>query len=265
MNDDPGRARPERSVSTPPTPAGDSSALPDSFRLAVWFSAWCAGTVSLDEARDAVVADDAAHDVVGLPRSTEPVPLILALGALRSAGAVRAGLALPVPGDPLGLAGPPAFNAEALEAGEAVVLEGVDLGLVPVRAGAGVVWRCLPATSRRQVPDLAEADTELRATLPAVADELAALDVARWRPEVADELIALRRDEPLPLPPGTSPRVVRMVGLATRCRTVVDLALADDGGAVTAAEADRRRAALQPLDRAARRVLVAAAARPSGG
>ena len=123
--------------------------LPVSALLALWFTAWCEGRASLDETRDAVVAGDAAHHVVGLPGSDDAVPLILALGALRAEGATAAGLALPVPGDPLGLGGPPAFNAEALEAGEAVVLAEAELGLVPVRAGAGVVWRCLPAASRR--------------------------------------------------------------------------------------------------------------------
>jgi hypothetical protein len=191
------------------------------------------------------------------------VPLILALGALRAEGATAAGLALPVPGDPLGLGGPPPFNAEALEAGEAVVLD-ADLGLVPVRAGAGVVWRCLPAVTRRQVPDLDEADTGLRAELPRAADALAELDVARWRPEVADELMALRRPQPLDVPAAMDPRAQRMVAFAERCRTIVALALVDDGGAVTAAEADRRREALLPLDRAARRALVAACSHPMG-
>jgi hypothetical protein len=46
--------------------------------------------------------------------------------------------------------------------------------------------------------------------------------------------------------------------MAMRCRTIVDLALDDDGGAVSATEADARRAALAPLDHAARRGLVAA-------
>ncbi len=242
--------------------------LTDSVRLALWFSAWCEGEASLDEARDEVVGQDAAHDVVGLPGHgggrAEPVPLILALGMLRAERATGAGLALPEPGDPVGLGGPPAFNAEALEAGEAVVLRGVDLGLVPVRAGAGVVWRCLPAQERRQVPDLGEADTMLRGALPRAADELAALDVARWRPEVADELMALRRPQGLAVPGGMDPRAQRMVALASRCRTIVDLALADDGGSVTAAEADRRREALLPLDRAARRALVSACTYPFG-
>ncbi len=244
--------------------AGRTSTLPDSVRLALWFTAWCEGRVSLDTARDQVVGEDAAHDVVGLPGTDDTVPLILALGMLRAERATGAGLALPEPGDPTGLGGPPAFNAEALDVGEAVVLRGVDLGLVPVRAGAGVVWRCLAANERRQVPDLGEADTGLRAALPEAADELAALDVARWRPEVADELMALRRPHELPVPADLDPRALRMVALGTRCRAIVELALADDGGAITAAEADRRRAALVPLDRAARRALVAACSAPFG-
>jgi hypothetical protein len=258
-----GTARSLPRVSTPQQAGGTvADALPESARFALWFSAWAQGHTSLDEARDAIVAEDAAHDVVGLAGQAGPVPLILALGALRAERVTTAGLALPQPGDPLGLGGPPSFNAEALEAGQAVVCDGADLGLVPVRAGAGVVWRCLPASARRQLPDLPEADTALRAALPAAADALAALDVARWRPEVADELMALRRVQHLPVPPSMSGRAQRMTALATRCRRIVELALADEGGAVTAVDADRRREALLPLDRAARRALVAAVSAP---
>jgi hypothetical protein len=235
-----------------------TTALPRSADLAVWFTAWAAGQASLDDARDAIVASDATHDLVGLPGEAEPVPLILALGRLRSAGAVSAGLALPVPGDPLGLAGPPTFNADALEAEEAVVMEGLDAGLVPHVAGAGVVWRYHDAASRRQVPDLAEADTALRRAVLESANVLADLDVARWRPEIADELMALRRPADLPFPPRWDARAVRVASLAARCRTIVDLALEDEGGAVSAAEAEARRTALTPLDHAARRGLVAA-------
>jgi hypothetical protein len=235
-----------------------TTALPRSADLAVWFTAWARGRASLDDARDAIVGGDAAHDVVGLPGEAGPVPLIMALGQLRAVGAVAAGLALPVPGDPLGLAGPPAFNADALEAGEAVVLEGAEAGLVPHVTGAGVVWAHHQATSRRQVPDLAEADSALRQALVSAADTLADLDVARWRPEVADELTSLRRPYDVPFPAQWSARAVRVASLALRCRSIVDLALDDDGGAVSAGEADARRAALAPLDHAARRGLVAA-------
>jgi hypothetical protein len=52
------------------------------------------------------------------------------------------------------------------------------------------------------------------------------------------------------------------VELAERARQaveIVDLALEDDGGALSAAEIDGRRIALSSLGRAARRALVAAA------
>jgi hypothetical protein len=241
---------------------GTTNGLPLSARFALWFSAWASGAVSLDDARDAIVGGDAAHDVVGLPDRPEPVPAILALGLLRSEGATAAGLALPVPGDPHGLAGPGPFNTEALDAGESVVLDGTDLGLVPVRTGAGVIWSCHRAVSRRAVPDPSEADTFLRQALLTASDTLADLDVARWRPEVADELMALRQHADYSFPSGMAPRAIRLASLATRCRGIVDLALVDDGGSVTAAEAEARRAALTPLDHAARRGLVAACAYP---
>ncbi len=239
-----------------------SPRLPQSAEFALWFSAWTSGLVSLDEARDAIVGDDTAHHVAGVPGEDDVVPLILALGKLRSAGATGAGIALPTPGDPLGLAGPTRFNSQALEAEEGVVLKGVDIGLVPHRAGPGVVWTCFEASSHRQVPDPSEADTALRQAVLAAADTLSDLDVARWRPEVADELMALRRTADLNLPHGMAPRALKLASLSTRCRTIVNLALEDDGGSISAFEADRRRAALSPLDHAARRGLVAACSYP---
>jgi len=247
-------------VTTAPAPT-----LPLSARFALWFSAWCQTLVSLDEARDAVVGEDAAHHVTGIPGQPDPVPLILAFGLLRGAGATGAGLALPVPGDPLGLAGPATFNAAVLEAEQGVVLTGTDLGLVPVRAGAGVVWAAHPASSHRQVPDPSEARTALQRMLLEAADRLADLEVARWRPEVAEELMALRRQTVLDVPRAMSARATALAALASRCRTIVALALEDDGAALTATESEQRRAALSPLDHAARRALVAACAFPFQG
>jgi hypothetical protein len=242
-----------------------SDQLPVSARFALWFTAWAHDRASLDEARDAIVGDDTAHDVVALPGRTEPVPLILALGLLRAEGGARAALALPLPGDLLGLAGPAGFNEDVLEAGEGVVVDGAGLGLVPYPVGAAVQWICQPAHAAVQVPDPGEADTGLRQALLGTTDRLASLDVARWRPEVADALMDLRRQVDLVLPPAMSPRAVRLAGLSTRCRTIVGLAMEDDGGSVTAHEADARRDALLPLDHAARRGLVAACAYPWRG
>ena len=51
-----------------------STQLPLSAGFAVWFSAWVAGAVSLDDARDAIVGDVAAHHVAGLPGEDAAVP-----------------------------------------------------------------------------------------------------------------------------------------------------------------------------------------------
>ena len=228
--------------------------------FALWCDAWLQGVTSLDETADHIASGDVVH-LVDLGEGAEP--LIIGLGRLRALGATAAGVALPVPGDPVGLAGPPDFNQAALEAEEAVLLDGASHGLVPERVGHSVTWHVLPATTRRPTLDPGEADRGLRAALPRAADELAALDVARWRPEVADALLNLRREQHLDLPPHVAARSSRMLVLGMRCLDIVSLATQDDGGAVTASEADRRRATLEDLGAAARRAVVAATCAPS--
>lgn len=235
------------------------SALPASVRLAWWGTAWLRGHVVADHLIDAVVDQDATH-LVALEQAAEP--LVTGLGALRSEGVDALGAALPAEGDPVGLGGPAAFNAAALEVGEAVLaLDAAGFvvrGLVPERVGAAVTWRSHPA-ERRQLPDVGEADRGLRAALLEAADALAALDVARWRPDVADQLMNLRHRPGLTAPPGVPPRCVELAARGLQALEIVDLALVDDGGALTAQDAQTRRAAIAPLGRAGRRALVAAA------
>jgi hypothetical protein len=245
------------------------AAMPAAVRLAWWGTAWLRGHVVADHLIDAVLDGDAAH-LVAFPEAG-PEPLVTGLGRLRSAGADALGAALPVEGDPVGLGGPADFNAAALDAGEAVVaVDGAGsalAGLVPSRVGAAVTWQVLPA-ERRQLPDVGEADRALRAALPVAADALAALDVARWRPVVADRLMDLRHRPRVAAPPGMPRRCAELAAAALQALEIVDLALEDDGGALTASEAEARRAALVPLGRAARRALVAAASPevwPPGG
>ena len=114
------------------------------------------------------------------------------------------------------------------------------------------------AAERRQLPDVGEADRALRSALLEAADALAALDVARWRPEVADRLMNLRHRPPVAAPPGVPPRCVELAARGLQALAIVELALEDDGGALTAAEADARRRRCCPLGRAGRRALVAA-------
>ncbi|NYG55930.1 hypothetical protein [Nocardioides perillae] len=240
-------------------PPHDLEVLPAAARWAWWGTAWLRGLVAADVLVDAVVAGDAAHHVVGLdPDHDGPEALLTALGALRRRGATALGLALPVEGDLVGLGGPGGFNLAAVEAGEAVVVSAPEpVGLVPDRVGAGVTWTAHEAR-RRQLPDVGEADRGLRLALHEAAEALARLDVARWRPEVADALLDLRHRTVPPAPPGTPPRCVELAGRGLQALGIADLALEDDGGAVTALEAERRTAALRPLARAGRHALVAA-------
>ena len=234
-----------------------TTVLPASARLAWWGTAWLRGHVVTDLVVDAVLGDDATHAVAGLPGADSTDTLVAALGRLRLAGASALGAAFPAEGDPVGLGGPSAFNADALEAGEAVVAADAGVGLVPHRTGAAVIWTA-HAAARRQLPDVGEADRLLRTALIESANALAALEVARWRPDVADELLNLRHREPVGAPAGVPPRCVDLAARGLQAIAIVDLALEDDGGAVSAAEATAREAALRPLARAGRRALVAA-------
>ncbi|MDZ5663499.1 hypothetical protein SFC79_17125 [Nocardioides sp. S-58] len=225
---------------------GPGTGLPHAATLAWWLTAWLRGHEQTDHVLDAL-ADD-----VHLMAGGSALDL---LTHSRGTGASYAGLALPVEGDLLGLGGPRDFNAAALEAGQAVVVG--DLGLVPLEQGETVQWQALPA-ARRQLPDVGEADRSLRETLLRAAGDLADLDVARWRPEAADALMNLHRRPALDAPLGTPPRCVDLAARGLQAWAIVDLALADDGGALSSYEVEQRRGLLQPLGRAARRAVVAA-------
>jgi hypothetical protein len=248
--------------------------LPRAARLTVWFNAWLCGATSTDSALEGVVGGDAAHHLTGLPDHPEPIPLVLALGRLRNLGATEGRLALPAPGDPLGLAGPTAFNEQTLEAGEGCVLPGSGLGLVPCAVGAGVYWRAHRAEAGPGRPDLAEADRDLRVALVHTADHLAGLDLVGWRPDVADELVDLRTSPAATgWAPGYPPRALAVAAAALRALAIVSLAVGDDAehpargeDPLDPAPLDRTPLApleLAPLDRAARRALVAACASPA--
>jgi hypothetical protein len=221
--------------------------------LVAWGNAWLAGHVGLDEAADRVEA-------AGGPTVAGEVPLRGYLAGLRADGLSEFRLALPAPGDPLGLSGPPEFNSAAVDAGEAVVVVLPDrrLGLVPApdRRGssyAGVrltVYEAGPV--RHDLPSLAEAEQELSAVMRSATEALASVEgPAQGRPE------RLPGGAPgdTGLAPGYPARAHRVASLAARLATV--LRLADDRG-LTSAQLAARGDALRALDRSVRRATVAA-------
>ncbi|HTY73628.1 MAG TPA: hypothetical protein VMI11_14605 [Actinomycetes bacterium] len=229
-----------------------------------WGNAFLAGDVDPDTASAAIRGRDESHEVMGL--SQDRVTLPVALQVLAREGARGFRLVLPVAGDVSGLPGPPAFNAAALEAGEAVLVTSArPLGAVPTLTGTPdavrVSWTASPVAHRSDgPPSLTEAERELAGAMREATDLLTSLDIARLGPESADLLAALRGgafDGPR-LPPGLPPRADEVAVRGRRLAAIVTLARADDGGALSAGEATRRREALAPLDRAARRAICAA-------
>jgi hypothetical protein len=148
--------------------------------------------------------------------------------------------------------------------------EGPAIGIVPTviefgsvyEPGAMVTWDAR-AIGRRRVTDfgsVAEADRELRTALAEATQELARLDIARWREDAAPRVAAIRDGglERGMLPPGTPRRCVRVLASAARVRAIVDLAGEDDGAAISGHEAQRRAEALRSLAAVSRRAMVAA-------
>lgn len=246
---------------------------PRSGLLAAWGNALLAGNISPDDAVLAIVGDDAVHRVEGFPGESGPVGLTLALGRLRRLGAAGFRVAMPTPGHPLGLSGPPEFNARALEAGEAVIAFGVPLGLVPEVCEAGprgdlhveVVWHCLAVREAppADVPSLGEAERELAEALRDATKLLSGLDVAGSGPIAEAAIDAYRaRADASPrevLAPGYPARAARVLHMARRVGLLIAVAYEHGpGGAVSAAEMAARTEALRPVERVARRAQVAA-------
>jgi hypothetical protein len=245
---------------------------PRSGRLTAWGNALIAGLAAPDDVADEVIAGDTVHRVSGMPGEPAPVGLTLGLGRLRALGVTGLRLALPVPGHPLGLSGPPDFNARALAAGEAVVaVGGPPLGLVPEVREAGprgdvhveVEWHCLEVRQGppADVPSLGEAERELAEALREATAALTKLDVAGSGPAAQAALDAYRaraeRGREV-LAPGYPPRAARVLELAQRVAALVAIATGEHGAAVSASEIAARADLLRPVERTARRAQVAA-------
>lgn len=227
------------------------TSIPRAASLALWLGAWLRGSVALD---DVLAALGTTHHHVFLGLDAErPLGPLEALGAIRLLDTGVA-LALTAPGDPAGLAGPPAFNAAALEAGEALLLPGAGLGLVPAVVGGAVEWRAAAAHAPVR-PDGGEARQLLRWTLREVTAELAELQIAAWNTEIPDLLI--NRHGPLLLPGGVAARDAETIHSATLCLDIVEAAGRIEPGAISAWERSRFEEAMRRLGGAARRALVA--------
>lgn len=206
-----------------------------------------------------VQGPDAVHEVLDDAGAGPPD-----LGAWLSAARPLARCAAVLPGPELAL---PAA-AGVREAGEGVLVEcgataamaGRRLLLAPEPAGAGVRWRVEELAVAPEPFDPVQARRDVHAATERAIGALTELDLARERPELADaltDLVAAVLDPRL-VPPSMPPRRRDLLERSLRLGAICELALADDGAAVTAGQAARRRRALEPLAGAARRGVCAA-------
>ena len=252
--------------------------------LALWLAQVGSGADGVRRAVRAVEGVDEPHavelhavdvhgaDVDGAP-DADAVRTLPELVAWWGAGSRTVAAVLPAPGDLLGL--PPAVAAAALECGECVLVEtprGAWAALPEVEefgsvfeTGYLVTWHVhalqpWTTTVLGTLGTVAEADRDLRTALLASTQALTALDVSRWRDDAAEAISRLRGDvDPQwDLPSTTDARRLRVLVLAARLRGVVEIATADDGGAVNLWQADQRSTALREIDHAARRAMAAA-------
>ncbi|MGH3495290.1 MAG: hypothetical protein ACRDRL_01680 [Sciscionella sp.] len=236
--------------------------------LVVWASAWLHGTAAADDLLDAISAWEIEHHICAfdegtaaaleLPTRDEPAaaPATL-LGALRRAGVTGGGMVLPVPGDVRGLGGRSAFAEAALSCGEAVVLAGGNLGLVPERFAEGIMrWTVfdLPDGPPREQMPISEAENELAGSMRAAATALIELGVARHRPNVRGEMEAIIAARPQPgWPEGMPNRAARVLQRADELEAILTVAATDSpGGALSASAARARDTVLRPLQHAVR-------------
>lgn len=239
--------------------------------LAVWSCAWLHGAAASDDLLDALRAwgeahefaagDENAADLLGLPLDgSVPGSAVTVLGALRAGGINSARLVLPVAGDVRGLGGGGALTDLALRAGEAVLFTASTpgvLGIVPHTVTEGLVRWQAHLVGTHTLPEhvgLADAEHALTDAVRDSGSALRAMDVARERAGVRDELAGKLRAAPrLDWPRGTPPRALRVLQRAQEVSAILEMAGADEpGGAVSASAATRRADALRPLHAAVR-------------
>jgi hypothetical protein len=202
------------------------------FHLACWANAWLAGGAAVDDVADTLSADGRAHHAYAADTealialdSPDMEPMLWVLTALRRAGTDLFVAALPVPGQLIGLAGPPGFNVDAVAAGSAAIACGSGLSLLPSVVGAGVQWQVRAAHAPPPV-DVGEAEqplAELMLSLSNTRPGNSWAGPAGDVPSPADLRSELAR---LQLPPTLGPRARRLAERAVQCWAVAESALA---------------------------------------
>ena len=203
-----------------------------------WTRAHLAGTATAEQVERAVRGMDESVEVRS--ETGQLLTITNALSVWVAEGWGAPSLALPVPGDPRGLAGPGPSTVAALEAREAVV--SARMVLVPTVEAYGNAIEGFTTLSTWQLfaleaahvalprPGVREADRDLRAAMLEAVEALSRQTQSQWSPELAEavaDIRTLRKDgEPFAssLPTLYSPAARELVARAMVIQRIVELA-----------------------------------------
>jgi hypothetical protein len=200
-------------------------ALPLSVRFALWATVSVRGEVDPDDA--VVAAHPDVDDISGEPAGR--------LELWRDFGESAVLVALPRPGD---LTGMPRTSLDgsgaAADAGECVFVPGMGGLLVPTLTtfgpegdeGTSVEWAAYDsepvARHRLEALSLRELDHELVAAVSEGSAELEAVDGRPWSAQPREQTERRLEMRTWGVPPGTSPRALRLMLMAARVGVIVD-------------------------------------------
>lgn len=224
-------------------------------RMTANLNALAHARVALGPATRAIVGERFAHhvldpDAVAGLNPLHATDLASALPALLASEQDGWVLGLPSPGALLPLRGPRRLNEAALEVGQLVIARSAGLALVPYLAGRGVQWRIFAAERPFAGVSPYEAERMLNEAVLSAASTLARLDTpGGTRP---------RAPATTTLAPGYSPRQLATADRAVRLLEACEIALADDGGSISAHEAAVRARELRGVRDAASQAVCAA-------
>lgn len=273
-----------------------------SVSLSVWTNAWLAGHAAPDDVLDALsdwaaLHSVTAYDAVAAGCTGLPWPDIAGTGAMSLLQTVRTAtgprgteqwadrpsqtLVFPVPGDVRGLPAARQFQADALDAGEAVLIRGADgtaIGLVPTFecdeacdgeadavAEPVLLWSVysLPEIPVSDHLELGEAEYALRSAVRSAAEALDGLGLAAGGDDpraLVEEIVEANRHHRIP--EHAPQRAVRVLATAAHVDAIVTVTSGFAPiGTQSASEARIADAALRPLSavvRSARSAAVSA-------
>lgn len=261
--------------------------LPVSVLVALWLPTVCDAT-SARQAAETIRGSEDPPRVHLMPGqegqasfdSTEVLGSVLsALAPAQETAAV-----LPRPGDLMGA--PARCSADLLDAGEGVLVrvaaddtpDGAAHVAIPhlevfgsaLESGEMLHWRLHhlgtdPAAASLLlggIESVPHARREVTRALNEAVEILEELDVARDRPDLAEDVLdlSLAGLDAHALPPALDARTLDLLERSARLLAIVELALSDHGAAVTAVGIDTRAGALMEIARTARHALAAASA-----